>query len=181
MVNRLLKLQSSERFADSSELFKALREKDALREEIRVLTKTFLKRDVAGCTNCYADAFFELLTIKKEKAMGQLNVKFELRAGALLQDVANNDIAKNMSNANITDELSIYHLRTNPDCRRFFTRLPENIEQLLIGTKAKKEVATEKEVEQLPEIKPEKKEVEVVKVSTIINTGNQTPKKKKKK
>ena len=72
MVNRLLKLQSSERFADSSELFKALREKDELREEIRLLTKTFFKKRPGRLHELLRGRILRIINNKKRKSYGTI-------------------------------------------------------------------------------------------------------------
>ena len=58
-------------------------------------------------------------------------LKFWLLAGALLQDCINQDIDLCCSNANITDDLALYHLKTNPNCRDQFQELPENVDELI--------------------------------------------------
>lgn len=56
---------------------------------------------------------------------------FWLLAGALLQDVVNWDNDLLCSNANISDDLALYHLKTNPNCRDLFQELPENVDELI--------------------------------------------------
>ena len=47
---------------------------------------------------------------------------YQLKAGVLLQ--AFGDASKVMTNANITDELAEFHLKTNPSCARYFSIMP---------------------------------------------------------
>ena len=56
---------------------------------------------------------------------------FWLLAGALLQDTVNFDNDLLCSNANITDDLALYHLKTNPNCRSLFQELPEEVDELI--------------------------------------------------
>jgi len=56
---------------------------------------------------------------------------FWLLAGALLQDTVNFDNDLLCSNANITDDLALYHLKTNPNCRPLFQDLPDNVDELV--------------------------------------------------
>lgn len=56
---------------------------------------------------------------------------FWLLAGALLQDTVNWDNDLLCSNANITDDLALYHLKTNPNCRALFETLPDNVDELI--------------------------------------------------
>lgn len=65
--------------------------------------------------------------------MEKQKTEFHLLAGALLQDVENGNPKYICSNANLTDELALYHLKTNPDCRRLFQGLPENVDALIEG------------------------------------------------
>ena len=48
----------------------------------------------------------------------------------MLVDVINGDNAKMASHHNLTDELALYHLRTNPKCIRLFSKYPENWQEL---------------------------------------------------
>ena len=56
--------------------------------------------------------------------------QFELRYGALLIDVVDHDNSKMASAHNLTDELALYHLRTNPQCIYKFSRYPANWKKL---------------------------------------------------
>lgn len=74
---------------------------------------------------------------------------FWLLAGALLQDTVNFDNELLCSNANITDDLALYHLKTNPKCRQYFEVLPDNLDELIAAY-------------QLPGEKPELTEEELL-------------------
>lgn len=82
-----------------------------------------------GCSNCWLDAFVLLRSksIKKLTTMAQRH--FELKAGVVLRDVVNQDNAKLATHHNLTDELALYHLRTNPNCKSKFSRLPDDWEK----------------------------------------------------
>lgn len=137
-VERLEAFQRSRtRYQDGGALDYALKHDSELRAEVEWLTLRFLNRAVSGCINCYTDAFFELLTIDKITAMEKEKCIFHLRAGALLKDIKG-DRAKMVTNANLTNELAIYHLQTNPNCRRFFDR-PEDIDAAVAELTAPKE------------------------------------------
>ena len=130
MIERLKKLQATRgQFANHSELSRCLKSDDSLRREIDALSRAFLNKKVSGCSNCYTDAYFELITLSIDKAMGKSI--FELKRGKLLRDVVNFDVSKNMTQANITDDLALYHLSTNPGCAKFFAVLPDNWEELV--------------------------------------------------
>jgi hypothetical protein len=132
MIERLKQLQSTGgQFANIGNLSSELITNYALRKEIETLSKAFLNREVSGCKNCYADAYMELITLSIEKAMVKQASKFELIRGKLLRDIINMDVSKNMTQANITDELSLYHLKTNPECVKFFAKLPNDWEALV--------------------------------------------------
>lgn len=132
MIERLKILQANKKqFANGSELFNACKTDSTLRNEIEVLAKHYLSKSVSGCSNCYSDAYFELINLKIEKAMAKDTCNFKLRTGALLHDAVNFDNDLLCSNANISDELALYHLKTNPNCRKFFEKVPENVDELI--------------------------------------------------
>lgn len=132
MIERLTLLQANKgQFANGGELSKACKTDSALRHEIEVLAKHYLSKSVSGCSNCYFDAYFELINLKLETAMSKDTCKFKLKTGALLQDVVNYDNDLLCSNANITDELALYHLKTNKNAKKYFQTLPEDVDDLI--------------------------------------------------
>ena len=62
---------------------------------------------------------------------------FELREGVILYDVVNHDTSKNVTRQNLTDELALYHLRTNPDYIKHFTKYPDNWYELALTANGK--------------------------------------------
>lgn len=79
-----------------------------------------------SCGDCWKDAYILLLRRKSSKIMEQ-EKRYELVAGALLRDVRNmNDSSRLVTRLNLTDELAMYHLGTNPDYIKFFGKYPEN-------------------------------------------------------
>lgn len=134
MLERLRILQECRvQFADGGKLYSELQTNAVLRNEIDYLSTQILKRNVSGCINCYFDAYMELVSIKITKEFMEKIKKclFWLLAGALLQDTVNWDNDLLCSNANITDDLALYHLKTNPNCRELFQELPENVDELI--------------------------------------------------
>jgi len=132
MIERLKALQMNRKqFANSSELFPHLSTDSDLRIEIESLSKAIFHKSVSGCSNCYFDAYIELISLNLNIAMEKLKCSFLLLAGALLHDVVNFDNDLLCSNANITDDLALYHLKTNPNCRQYFQTLPENVDELI--------------------------------------------------
>ncbi|MEI8204602.1 MAG: hypothetical protein WCH34_16395 [Bacteroidota bacterium] len=91
--------------------------------------------------------------------------QFLLLAGALLQDIVNWDNDLLCSNANITDDLALYHLKTNPNCRELFQELPENVDELVEAFVLPGEKKSENE-SQKAEITSEEKFKEDAKDST---------------
>ena len=143
-IDRLVELQRNrKRYINGSALDFALRNDNVLRGEIDFLAEKFLNKKISGCINCYTDAYFELLTLDKKMAIEKQKCVFRLRAGALIKDV-NGDRSKMMSNHNITNELALYHLRTNPHCRKFFDK-PDDLDAAILSF----EKADEKDDEQI--------------------------------
>jgi hypothetical protein len=147
MIERLRELQANKgQFSNGKELTDSLKTNQALRNEVKSLSKAFLHKEVSGCNNCFFDAYMELINLKIENIMTKQECQFELKRGKLLRDAVNLDISKNMTQANITDELALYHLKTNPSCEKFFSKLPEDwekqVEDFVLDT-TKKETSKE--------------------------------------
>lgn len=139
MIERLKAIQALRPlFNDGRSLNTRLQQDGELQREISELARHYLGREVRGCTNCYSDALFELLTLNIERAMQKEECKFKLRGGKLLLDAVNGDVSKAMTQANISDELALYHLKTNPYCEEYFEELPadwkEQVEAFDIDT-----------------------------------------------
>lgn len=101
-----------------------------------------------GCSSCWFDAYVELVYQPIEKLMKQIECRFALRAGALLVDVATGDNKKMATNNNLTDELALYHLRTNPSCRKFFTKPePKELETIIASFDKDKAVEAKAKLE----------------------------------
>lgn len=134
-------------FNDGRSLHERVQQDGELQREISELARHYLGREVRGCSNCYSDALFELLTLNIERAMQKEECKFKLRGGKLLLDAVNGDVSKAMTQANISDELALYHLKTNPYCEEYFEELPtdwkEQVEAFDINTMSKGKVNTE--------------------------------------
>lgn len=132
MIERLKALHNTRgQFANGSELFSACKSNEILKQEISALSRFYLNRTVAGCQNCYMDAYLELINLQIEKVMNKEKTEFRLRNGALLRDVVNQEIDLNCSNLNITNELALYHLKTNPGCQKLFEKLPDDVDEQL--------------------------------------------------
>lgn len=134
-------------FNDGRSLHERLQQDGELQREISELARHYLGREVRGCSNCYSDALFELLTLNIERAMQKEECRFKLRGGKLLLDAVNGDVSKAMTQANISDELALYHLKTNPYCEEYFEELPtdwkEQVEAFDPDTMSKGKVNTE--------------------------------------
>lgn len=125
MIERLRAIQALRPlFNDGRSLHERVQQDGELQREISELARHYLGREVRWCTNCYSDALFELLTLNIERAMQKEECKFKLRGGKLLLDAVNGDVSKAMTQANISDELALYHLKTNPYCEEYFEELP---------------------------------------------------------
>lgn len=75
-----------------------------------------------GCSDCYRDAYMEILIyLKRNKAMPKKS-DFVLKAGAIITFFGE---PKCYSNANITDEAALRFLALNPSNEKLFEKLPE--------------------------------------------------------
>lgn len=129
MINRVEKLKELRgQFANARELSAFLLKNNEVKKEIEMLTSSLLNRKLGGCGNCYFDAFIELILMNMETIEKKTNCLFQLRRGALLRDI---DASKNMTQSNISNELSIYHIKRNKNVLKYFTKYPDNIEDLI--------------------------------------------------
>ena len=130
MIERLKQLQANKvQFTAGGKLYDACKSDDNLRRDIEVLAKHYLHRSVSGCQNCYMDAYIQLATLNLEKVMNTENCDYKLRNGALLRDRINQDVSLNCTNNNISNELALYHLKTNPGCVKYFEKFPKDFEK----------------------------------------------------
>lgn len=107
---------------------------DFRRETERLYVGIFRQSLNKSCSNCWFDAFILLMRTDLNKLNAMKEKRFDLRAGAVLYDVVNHDPAKTVTHHNITDELALYHLRTNPDYIKFFNLYPENWQELALAS-----------------------------------------------
>lgn len=99
----------------------------AFRQQVETLYVCIFHRPLnKRCSDCWLDAFLLLRRTPTDYLMAIKQRQFELRYGALLIDVVDHDDRKMVSAHNLTDELALYHLRTNPRCIDKFTRYPDN-------------------------------------------------------
>lgn len=96
-----------------------------------------------SCGDCWFDAYILIMKGNPEKLRAMADKKFNLRAGAVLIDPYG-DPEKTITHHNVTDELALYHLRTHPDCAKYFSTLPPDWEKL--ARKSAKEQAIKIEV-----------------------------------
>lgn len=96
-----------------------------------------------GCTECWHDAYVLLMRSDILKLTEMQERQFELKAGALLIDVVAYDNAKTATRVNLTDELALYHLSTNPSCIGKFSKYPDNWRELAAQYASKGQEAEE--------------------------------------
>lgn len=120
--------------------------------EFRVATETLYRQATGNalnknCTECWVDAYAVLATMDESKFEAISTRQFDLKAGALLIDVVKGDNSKMCTRVNLTDELALYHLKTNPNCIKMFSKYPDNWQELANGTttKTKKKRTTKKQ------------------------------------
>lgn len=175
MIERLKKLQSDKsRYPNGRVLAQSLTSNQSLRDEVKKLGKHFLKREIKGCSNCITDAYFELMKLSIETVMNKKECQFEIRRGALLHDVVNYDVSKCMTQNNITDELALYHLKTNPSCIKYFSRLPENWEELVGKTEQERlqaEAEAKQKAEEQERLQAEAEAVIIAEIAVKLNEG----------
>lgn len=145
-IQSLKDLQTSRaQYSDFGVLEHAIATDEDFRQNIRNLAKKFIKQDIGNCNSCILDAYVLLQNVKIQDAMAQQATQFELAAGVVLCSGAPQD--KWMTHTNCTDALAIYWLKKDPDCIKYFNKVPDNLEELLAPKAA---AAPAKETEQAP-------------------------------
>lgn len=121
--------------ASSAAIRALIREDRGFRGQLEALYERYFHRKLnKGCTNCWLDAYVLLMRFDIGKLKSMAARKFELKAGALLIDVKSGRNDLMATHHNLTDELALYHLRTNPKCIKHFSKYPANWESLAKGT-----------------------------------------------
>lgn len=87
------------------------------------------KRINKGCSNCWHDAYLEILHYSKENSMEKK--QFQLRAGAIIVDKKTGVI---YNQHNITDEFALEYIKVHPDSKVLFSVLPDDLDVLLVTT-----------------------------------------------
>lgn len=116
----------------------------AFRKETEsLLMLHFGKKPNRNCSDCWFEAYIELTRTPMEK-INERSAEFDLRAGAILFDVVAGDRSKMCTRRNLTTELALYHLRTNPDCIRLFSKYPADWQQRAIAESNRRELEQQK-------------------------------------
>lgn len=112
-------------------------ENNADRLELKALYSFFFSENLGGCSNCFIDATFRLLSISLNSQLAKKTQNsFWLYAGQLLRGEDNNYF----SNANITDEIALQLLKQCNGYITAFQRLPANFEEIAKNNKIKYEI-----------------------------------------
>lgn len=137
MIERLAKLQeeyaSLPRAGRDAYLHKLDTDK-AFQREVSELALHFLGKRVGGCGWCALSALVELLKLnqkKIEKMERKNTLGFRVLAGTFLHDPVNRDAGKILTPHTLSDDLALYHLAFNPNSRKYFTALPDNVDELV--------------------------------------------------
>lgn len=126
----------------------------------RIYVNSFHAALNKSCGDCFCDAYALIMLTSNDKLMEHSTRHFELRAGVLLRDVRKDDNSKLCTHHNLTDELALYHLGTNPGNIKFFSKYPADWEEQsqayirnLLGIPTAQPKAEQKEPEK-PDTKP---------------------------
>lgn len=137
MLDRLAKLQAEYASLPPAERDAYLHRLDtdkAFQREVSALALHFLGKRVGGCGWCALSALVELLKLnqkKIEKMERKNTLGFRVLAGTFLHDPVNLDAGKILTPHTLSDDLALYHLAFNPNCRKYFTALPDNVDELI--------------------------------------------------
>lgn len=129
---KLVQFRSAYSKLSPAEVREKLRNEPDFKTEIEDLYQDVFHEKVRRtCSNCWEDAFYMLLTRKVEQMVALSQRQFELKAGALLLDLPKGDNDKMATRHNLTDELAIYHLSKDPSKIKYFSRYPENWQEIV--------------------------------------------------
>lgn len=137
MLDRLAKLQAEYASlppAGRDTYLHRLDTDKAFQREVSALALHFLGKRVGGCGWCALSALVELLKLnqkKIEKMERKNTLGFRVLAGTFLHDPVNRDAGKILTPHTISDDLALYHLAFNPNSRKYFTALPDNVDELV--------------------------------------------------
>ena len=111
------------------------------KNELKNLYKYFFNKDLGGCSSCFVDATAQILAIDlKSDLANKKDCGFSLYAGTLLQDTANYDNSKNVTNNNITRENATWHLSQDATKIKYFQKVPENFFETSCGSVETKDI-----------------------------------------
>lgn len=137
MLDRLAKLQAEYASlppAGRDAYLHRLDTDKAFQREVSALAVHFLGKRVGGCGWCALSALVELLKLnqkKIEKMERKNTLGFRVLAGTFLHDPVNRDAGKILTPHTLSDDLALYHLAFNPNSRKYFTSLPDNVDELV--------------------------------------------------
>lgn len=137
MLDRLAKLQAEYASlppAGKDAYLHRLDTDKAFQREVSALALHFLGKRVGGCGWCALSALVELLKLnqkKIEKMERRNTLGFCVLAGTFLHDPVNRDAGKILTPHTLSDDLALYHLAFNPNSRKYFTALPDNVDELV--------------------------------------------------
>lgn len=87
-----------------------------------IYLEMFGKKLNNACSNCWNDAYVEILSKTRHGR------QFQLRAGAILEDTETGVV---YNQHNISDRYAIKHLKQHPESLDLFVDIPEHIDVLL--------------------------------------------------
>lgn len=100
----------------------------AAMEEIRYLAKVFLGRNLATCIHTYIESHIKLM---KLQGIEPKTIEYEVYPGTFKTDPVNMEIDWVLTPATLRakgEEMALRHLSNNPAVRKFFSKLPEDVD-----------------------------------------------------
>jgi hypothetical protein len=117
---------------DSREFLKKTPSDDLFKSHLKLVFDTYYKIFGEVCTGCPTKIGGYISRLKKHDKtiiMEKDTRKFRLKKGAIIPVPGT---SKAYSDVNITDEIAIEILKENPNRRSIFSKVPENLEELLV-------------------------------------------------
>jgi hypothetical protein len=134
MIELLKKLKAVKgEFTGMDSLLAAINKRPEFKQAIVRAGRYFFNESVTGCNNCIGDMYLRLINYDMDKK----NFEYKMTNGKLLHDPVNQDAGKLLCSANLTEDLALYHLVHNPKARKYFEKLPDDIDARIEAYKNK--------------------------------------------
>lgn len=132
------------------------------KQGLKNLFKQYLNKGVSwGCGSCYLDAHILLLKLNETDMKRIESTKdYEVYPGTFLVDPINKDFNRILTPQSLTEELALYHLCYNKIAPKYFSKVPDNLEDRIKSFLSSQDSGLAKQVQQ-----------DITRRKTLLNTA----------